>query len=136
MRHLGISVIDSAPAASLVRPDLLVEPGGANSVRFCLRSSLRQPFMPCLRQMAEEAGRDPQSLSVTLGGVPVVDFDHLGPIAKPAALPLVTDREEEMSRSTLPANRSQWAIIWSRYCFTLAVVASAWSLLARAAVVR
>ena len=43
MRHLGISVIDSAPAASLVRPDLLDEPGGANSVRFCLRSSLRQP---------------------------------------------------------------------------------------------
>jgi hypothetical protein len=43
VRHLGISVIDSAPAASLVRPDLLDEPGGANSVRFCLRSSLRQP---------------------------------------------------------------------------------------------
>ena len=27
-------------------------------------------FMPRLRQMAEEAGRDPQSLSVTLGGAP------------------------------------------------------------------
>jgi hypothetical protein len=26
--------------------------------------------MPRLRQMAEEAGRDPQSLSVTLGGAP------------------------------------------------------------------
>jgi hypothetical protein len=39
VRHLGISVIDSAPAASLVRPDLLDEPSGANSVRFCLRSS-------------------------------------------------------------------------------------------------
>ena len=26
--------------------------------------------MPRLRQMAEEAGRDPQSISVTLGGAP------------------------------------------------------------------
>src|SRR5258707_5150536 len=29
-----------------------------------------EEFMPRLRQMAEEAGRDPQSLSVTLGGAP------------------------------------------------------------------
>jgi alkanesulfonate monooxygenase SsuD/methylene tetrahydromethanopterin reductase-like flavin-dependent oxidoreductase (luciferase family) len=29
-----------------------------------------EDFMPRLRQMAEEAGRDPQSLSVTLGGAP------------------------------------------------------------------
>src|SRR5216110_142443 len=33
-------------------------------------------FMPRLRQMAEEAGRDPQSLSVTLGGAPE-DIDVL-----------------------------------------------------------
>jgi probable F420-dependent oxidoreductase len=33
-------------------------------------------FMPRLRQMAEEAGRDPQSLSVTLGGAPE-DLDLL-----------------------------------------------------------
>jgi hypothetical protein len=26
--------------------------------------------MPCFRKMAEEAGRDPASLSVTLGGAP------------------------------------------------------------------
>ena len=32
--------------------------------------------MPCLRQMAEEAGREPQSLSVTLGGAPE-DIDVL-----------------------------------------------------------
>ena len=32
--------------------------------------------MPRLRQMAEEAGRDPQSLSVTLGGAPE-DIDVL-----------------------------------------------------------
>src|SRR5215472_2446192 len=33
-------------------------------------------FMPRLRQMAEEAGRDPKSLSVTLGGAPE-DLDVL-----------------------------------------------------------
>jgi hypothetical protein len=32
--------------------------------------------MPRLRQMAEEAGRDPQTLSVTLGGAPE-DLDLL-----------------------------------------------------------
>jgi probable F420-dependent oxidoreductase len=35
-----------------------------------------EDFMPRLRQMAEEAGRDPQSLSVTLGGAPE-DIDVL-----------------------------------------------------------
>ena len=35
-----------------------------------------EEFMPRLRQMAEEAGRDPQSLSVTLGGAPE-DLDLL-----------------------------------------------------------
>jgi probable F420-dependent oxidoreductase len=35
-----------------------------------------EEFMPRLRQMAEEAGRDPQSLSVTLGGAPE-DLDVL-----------------------------------------------------------
>src|SRR2546430_4569060 len=35
-----------------------------------------EEFMPRLRQMAEEAGRDPQSLSVTLGGAPE-DIDVL-----------------------------------------------------------
>ena len=35
-----------------------------------------EEFMPSLRQMAEEAGRDPQSLSVTLGGAPE-DIDVL-----------------------------------------------------------
>jgi len=35
-----------------------------------------EEFMPLLRQMAEEAGRDPQSLSVTLGGAPE-DLDVL-----------------------------------------------------------
>jgi probable F420-dependent oxidoreductase len=35
-----------------------------------------EEFMPRLRQMAEEAGRDPQSLSVTLGGAPE-DIDLL-----------------------------------------------------------
>jgi len=29
-----------------------------------------EEFMPLFRQMAEEAGRDPESLSVTLGGAP------------------------------------------------------------------
>ena len=37
-----------------------------------------EDFMPRLRQMAEEAGRDPQSLSVTLGGAPE-DLDLLKP---------------------------------------------------------
>jgi probable F420-dependent oxidoreductase len=35
-----------------------------------------EEFMPLLRQIAEEAGRDPQSLSVTLGGAPE-DIDVL-----------------------------------------------------------
>ena len=35
-----------------------------------------EEFMPRLRQMAEEAGRDPQTLSVTLGGAPE-DLDLL-----------------------------------------------------------
>jgi alkanesulfonate monooxygenase SsuD/methylene tetrahydromethanopterin reductase-like flavin-dependent oxidoreductase (luciferase family) len=35
-----------------------------------------EEFMPRLRQMAEEASRDPQSLSVTLGGAPE-DLDLL-----------------------------------------------------------
>jgi probable F420-dependent oxidoreductase len=35
-----------------------------------------EEFMPRLRQLAEEAGRDPQSLSVTLGGAPE-DLDVL-----------------------------------------------------------
>ena len=35
-----------------------------------------EEFMPRLRQMAEDAGRDPQSLSVTLGGAPE-DLDVL-----------------------------------------------------------
>ena len=35
-----------------------------------------EEFMPRLRQMAEEAGRDPQSLSVTLGGA-TEDLDLL-----------------------------------------------------------
>jgi hypothetical protein len=35
-----------------------------------------EEFMPRLRQMAEDAGRDPQSLSVTLGGAPE-DIDVL-----------------------------------------------------------
>ena len=35
-----------------------------------------EEFMPHLRQMAEEAGRNPQSLSVTLGGAPE-DLDLL-----------------------------------------------------------
>jgi probable F420-dependent oxidoreductase len=35
-----------------------------------------EDFMPRLRQMAEEAGRDPQSLAVTLGGAPE-DIDVL-----------------------------------------------------------
>ena len=35
-----------------------------------------EDFMPRLRQMAKEAGRDPQSLSVTLGGAPE-DIDVL-----------------------------------------------------------
>jgi probable F420-dependent oxidoreductase len=35
-----------------------------------------EQFMPQLRRMAEEAGRDPQSLSVTLGGAPE-DLDLL-----------------------------------------------------------
>jgi probable F420-dependent oxidoreductase len=35
-----------------------------------------EEFMPRLRQMAEEAGRDPQSMSVTLGGAPE-DLDLL-----------------------------------------------------------
>jgi probable F420-dependent oxidoreductase len=35
-----------------------------------------EEFMPRLRQMAKEAGRDPQSLSVTLGGAPE-DLDAL-----------------------------------------------------------
>src|SRR6266480_1794317 len=41
----------------------------------------------------------------------LIDFDDLGPIRKMSALPLVADREGEMSRSTLLANRSQWVII-------------------------
>ena len=39
-------------------------------------SGSAEEFMPRLRQMAEEAGRDPQSLSVTLGGAPE-DIDVL-----------------------------------------------------------
>jgi len=39
-------------------------------------SGSAEEFMPRLRQMAEDAGRDPQSLSVTLGGAPE-DIDVL-----------------------------------------------------------
>ena len=42
----------------------------------------------------------------------------------------------ETPGSTFPANRSQSAIILSRYCLTLGVVASAWSIRARAAAER
>ena len=55
---------------------------------------------------------------------------------KRLALPLVAERAGETPGSTLPANRSQCAIILSKYCLTLGVVASAWSFRARAAVVR
>jgi hypothetical protein len=55
---------------------------------------------------------------------------------KRLALPLVAERAGETPGSTLPANRSQCAIILSKYCLTLGVVASAWSLRARTVAVR
>ena len=66
----------------------------------------------------------------------LIDFDDLGPMIKPLDLPMVADRAGDRPGSTFPANRSQWAIMLSRCCLTLGVVASAWSLRARAAAVR
>ena len=52
-------------------------------------------------------------------------------------LPAYRLREaRETPGSTPPANLSQSAIILSRYCLTLVVVASAWSIRARAAAER
>ena len=67
------------------------------------------------------------------GEIPV-ELDHdLANLVLPAYR--LSERGETPG-STFPANRSQSAIILSRYCLTLGVVASAWSILARAATVR
>jgi hypothetical protein len=52
--------------------------------------------MPRLRQMAEEAGRDPQSLSVTLGGAPE-DIDVLKSAAIEPPVRPVTDLQDRES---------------------------------------
>jgi len=68
------------------------------------------------------------------GKIPVeVDHKFL------AILVLLAYRLPELGEtvgSTSPANRSQCAIMSSRYCFTLGVVAFAWSLRAWVAAVR
>jgi hypothetical protein len=66
----------------------------------------------------------------------LVDLDDFVPMMKASDLRMVIDRTGDRAGSTLPANRSQWAIMLSRCCLTLGVVASAWSLRARAAAVR
>ena len=61
-------------------------------------SASPEEFMPRLREMAEEAGRDPQSLSVTLSGAPE-DIDvskrnrDLGVTRITVRLPPATDGE-------------------------------------------
>src|SRR5438552_14372198 len=88
-------IVDCPPLQTGPRPAQKPHPpiivGGA--FRFAARRAIRygdgllpaapsagsgspEEFMPRLRQMAEEAGRDPQSLSVTLGGAPE-DIDVL-----------------------------------------------------------
>ena len=88
-RRQGTPPRMSPPTSRLGTPPIIV--GGA--FRFAARRAIRygdgilpaapsagsgspEEFMPRFRHMAEEAGRDPQDLSVTLGGAPE-DIDVL-----------------------------------------------------------
>jgi alkanesulfonate monooxygenase SsuD/methylene tetrahydromethanopterin reductase-like flavin-dependent oxidoreductase (luciferase family) len=68
-------IVGAAPSASTVRRALRYGDGILPAAPSA-GSGSPEEFMPRWRQMAEEAGRDPKSLSVTLGGAPE-DLDLL-----------------------------------------------------------